>query len=98
MTPSPTSPTPGQAFWPLVLVAAAILMITMGARQSMRLFIAPMQQDTGMSFVAISFALAVVQFLWGASQPVFGALADRGAGLGRLDARSRHGNDPLHEQ
>ena len=65
------------AFWPLVLVAAAILMITMGARQSMGLFVAPMQASTGVSIVGISFALAVGQFFWGASQPVFGALADR---------------------
>lgn len=65
------------AFWPLVLVAAAILMITMGARQSLGLFIAPMQRDTGLSIVAISFALAVGQFFWGAAQPVFGLLSDR---------------------
>ena len=68
---------PHAAFWPLVLVAAAILMITMGARQSMGLFVAPMQASTGVSIVGISFALAVGQFFWGASQPVFGALADR---------------------
>ncbi len=65
------------AFWPLVLIAAAILMITMGSRQSMGLFIAPMHADTGLSIVSISFALAVGQFFWGAAQPVFGALADR---------------------
>lgn len=76
MKPSPSS-TAALAFWPLVLIAAAILMITMGSRQSMGLFIGPMQQDTGLSIVAISFALAVGQFCWGAAQPVFGALADR---------------------
>lgn len=75
-SPSPAAPVTA-AFWPLVLVAAAILMITMGARQSMGLFIAPMHASTGLSIVSISFALAVGQFFWGASQPVFGALADR---------------------
>ncbi len=75
-TPSDTRAATA-AFWPLVLVAAAILMITMGARQSMGLFIAPMHADTGLSIVSISFALAVGQFFWGASQPVFGMLADR---------------------
>jgi len=74
---TPSSPERTAAFWPLVLVAAAILMITMGARQSMGLFVAPMQASTGVSIVGISFALAVGQFFWGASQPVFGALADR---------------------
>jgi predicted MFS family arabinose efflux permease len=74
---SPDTKNPAAAFWPLVLIAAAILMITMGARQSMGLFIAPMQASTGVSIVGISFALAIGQFFWGASQPVFGALADR---------------------
>lgn len=77
MSQAPASPSAGNAFWPLVLVAAAILMITMGARQSMGLFIAPMHADTGLSIVSISFALAVGQFFWGASQPVFGLLSDR---------------------
>lgn len=76
MKPSASS-SPSVAFWPLVLVASAILMITMGSRQSMGLFIAPMNASTGLSIVSISFALAVGQFFWGASQPVFGALADR---------------------
>jgi predicted MFS family arabinose efflux permease len=71
-----TSPR-GTPYWSLVLVAAAILMVTMGARQSMGLFIAPMSRDTGLSIVDISFALAIGQFVWGASQPVFGIVADR---------------------
>ena len=61
--------------WPLVLTAAAILMITMGARQSMGLFVAPINQATGLGIVSISFALAIGQFVWGAVQPVFGAIA-----------------------
>lgn len=69
------------ASWTLVLCAAAILMITMGARQSFGLFVLPLTQTTGMSIVSVSFALAVGQFVWGAVQPVFGAVADRhGAG------------------
>lgn len=74
---NPEFKSPSAAFWPLVLIASAILMITMGARQSMGLFVSPMQASTGVSLVGISFALAVGQFFWGASQPVFGALADR---------------------
>jgi MFS family permease len=60
-----------------MLSAAAILMITMGARQSMGLFVAPINQSTGLGIVAISFALAIGQFVWGAVQPVFGAIADK---------------------
>lgn len=63
--------------WFFVSIAAAILMITMGARQSLGLFVAPLNSHTGLGIVSISFAMAVAQFVWGAVQPVFGAVADR---------------------
>ncbi|MGL4406996.1 MAG: MFS transporter, partial [Zoogloea sp.] len=67
--------------WLTTLAAAGILMVTMGARQSMGLFISPITADTGLSIVTVSFALAVGQFVWGAIQPIAGAVADRyGAG------------------
>ncbi|HEY1075565.1 MAG TPA: MFS transporter [Fontimonas sp.] len=66
-----------RAAWLLMLTAAAILMITMGLRQSMGLFIAPINASTGMGIVSISFALAIGQFVWGAVQPIFGAIADQ---------------------
>jgi predicted MFS family arabinose efflux permease len=68
--------------WELItLAAAAMLMVMMGARQSMGLFVAPMNVSTGLGVVTISFAMAVNQFVWGAVQPFTGALADRyGAG------------------
>ena len=60
-----------------MLVAAAILMITMGTRQSMGLFVSPLNTHTGLGIATISFAMAIGQFVWGAAQPVFGAVADR---------------------
>ncbi len=57
--------------------AAAILMITMGMRQSLGLFIAPIIDSTHVGYAAMSFALAVGQLMWGVAQPSFGALADR---------------------
>ena len=63
--------------WRLVIAAAAILLITMGARQSLGLFVSPIQNATGMGIVPISLAMAIGQFVWGAVQPVFGAVADR---------------------
>ena len=69
--------------WPLVITAAVILMITMGSRQTLGLFISPLNTSTGLGIVAISFAMAVGQFVWGASQPIFGAIADR-YGSGRI--------------
>jgi predicted MFS family arabinose efflux permease len=61
----------------LVLAAAAILLITMGARQTLGLFVAPLNRSTGAGIVAISFAMAVGQFVWGLAQPIFGAIAER---------------------
>ena len=63
--------------WPLMLIAATIMTLTMGARQSQGLFVSPLNTSTGLGIVAISFAMAVGQFVWGASQPIFGAVADR---------------------
>ena len=65
------------AIWAITLAAAGILMVTMGIRQSFGLFIAPIDETTGLGVVAISFALAVGQFTWGAIQPIAGAVADR---------------------
>ncbi len=75
-----TSRTP----WALLLAAAATLMITMGARQTTGLFVAPIHESTGVGIAAISFALAVGQFTWGAVQPVFGAIADKRGSTGVL--------------
>lgn len=72
-----TSTTVRVSTWPLVITAAVILMITMGSRQTLGLFISPLNTSTGLGIVAISFAMAVGQFVWGASQPIFGAVADR---------------------
>lgn len=63
--------------WLFMGVAAVILMITMGARQSLGLFVSPLNTHTGLGIATISFAMAVGQFVWGAAQPVFGAVADR---------------------
>ncbi|MHB1238074.1 MAG: MFS transporter [Gallionella sp.] len=59
------------------LAAAGIMMVTMGARQSMGLLIGPIDASMGLGIATISLALAVGQFTWGAIQPVAGALADR---------------------
>ena len=59
------------------LCAAGILMVTMGARQSLGLFISPLDHTTGLGIATISLALAVGQFAWGAIQPIAGAVADR---------------------
>jgi len=66
-----------RAAWMLTLAAAAILMITMGARLTTGLFVSPINTSTQLGIVSISFAMAIGQFVWGASQPIFGAIADK---------------------
>jgi predicted MFS family arabinose efflux permease len=52
-------------------------MITMGSRQSLGLFLSPINSHTGLGIAKISFAMAIAQLVWGAIQPIFGAVADR---------------------
>jgi MFS family permease len=66
-----------RAAWLLMLTAAAILMITMGARLTTGLFLSPINTATGLGIASVSFAMAVGQFMWGAAQPLFGAVADK---------------------
>jgi predicted MFS family arabinose efflux permease len=61
----------------VTLGAAAILMLTMGSRQTLGLFVSPLNSSTGLGVTAISLALAIAQFVWGAAQPLAGAAADR---------------------
>ena len=74
--PSSATATARNTWW-FMGVAALIMMITMGSRQSMGLFISPLNTTTGLGIANISLALAIGQFVWGASQPIFGAIADR---------------------
>ncbi|OOS25778.1 MFS transporter [Moraxella pluranimalium] len=69
--------TKSTAVWSLVAIAATILLITTGIRLSLGLFIQPITSDTSVNIVQISFALAVTQLMWGVSQPITGAIADR---------------------
>jgi MFS family permease len=66
-----------RAAWMLILAASAILMITMGARLTTGLFMSPINTSTGLGIAKISFAMAIGQFVWGAAQPIFGAVADK---------------------
>ena len=82
---SSTSSTvhPSRPWWVLMLFAAAILMVMMGTRQSLGLFVSPLNTSTGLGIVAISLAMAIGQFVWGAVQPIAGAFTDR-YGPGRV--------------
>ncbi len=75
--------TTSRTAWWLVLAATAMLLVTMGIRQSLGLFVQPIYSGTGLSIAQISFALAIAQLVWGATQPIFGAWADK-RGPGRV--------------
>ena len=51
--------TTSHTAWWLVLAATAMLMVTMGIRQSLGLFVQPIYSGTGLSIAQISFALAI---------------------------------------
>jgi len=68
---------PARMPWGLVLAACLILAITFGSTMTRGLFVSPLNSSTGLGIVTISFAMAVAQLMWGAWQPVVGALADR---------------------
>jgi MFS family permease len=63
--------------WIVTFAAAAIMMVTMGMRQSIGLFISPLNSATGLGITTVSLAFAVAQLTWGAIQPVAGAVSDR---------------------
>ncbi len=85
MTPtaSPTAPSrPFPLAW-VLLAAAGTFALTMGARQSMGLFLGPINSATGLGLASISLAFAFGQLWWGLTQPVAGIVADR-IGAGRV--------------
>ena len=61
----------------VTLAAAGILLLNMGSRQSLGLFIGPINSVSEIGIVAISLAMAIGQFCWGLAQPFAGFLSDR---------------------
>ena len=71
------------AFGLLLLAAGGIFAVTMGARQSMGLFLSVINTTTGLGLASISLAFGVGQLWWGLTQPLAGIVADR-YGAGRV--------------
>jgi predicted MFS family arabinose efflux permease len=67
----------------IVAAGALVFALIFGVRQSQALFIGPLNSATGLGIAAISLAFACAQLVWGITQPVAGALADR-YGSGRV--------------
>src|SRR5919198_1525976 len=61
-----------------VMVGASLMLsLAMGMRQSLGLFMVPITRDLGLTAADFTFAIAVQNIVWGITQPVIGAFADR---------------------
>lgn len=69
----------------LVAAAGLVFALIFGVRQSVALFIGPINSATGLGIAAISLAFACAQLMWGITQPIAGAVADK-YGTGRVVA------------
>ena len=79
-------PTTASGYRPLLLVllaAAGTFALTMGARQSMGLFVGSINTQTGLGLASVSLAFAFGQLWWGLTQPLAGIVADK-YGPGRV--------------
>ena len=74
---SPTS-EPRSMNRALLILTCGFLMLTVsfGIRVSFGFYLQPISADTGWTITGISFALAVQNLMWGAMQPIAGALSD----------------------
>ena len=77
------APGAGNRLWLVLLAAAGAFALTMGVRQSMGLFLSPLNTATGLGVASISLAFAFGQLWWGLTQPFAGAMADK-VGAGRV--------------
>jgi len=70
--------TPSRSQARLILIGTALLLtLGMGIRQSFGLFLTPVTHDLGVTAADFTLALAIQNIVWGLSQAVIGALADR---------------------
>ena len=61
----------------LIVLSGIIISICIGLRQSLGIFMRPMQADLGVTAAAFGFSIALSNIVWGLAQPVAGALADK---------------------
>src|SRR3954469_2792733 len=63
--------------WLLIALSGGIISLCMGMRQSLRLFMPPMNSDLSIPAASFGFAIALQNIVLGVAQPFVGALADR---------------------
>src|SRR5437773_1158300 len=67
----------------IIVAAGLVFALIFGVRQSVALFIGPLNSATGLGIASISLAFACAQLMWGITQPIAGAVADK-YGTGRV--------------
>jgi predicted MFS family arabinose efflux permease len=83
---TPQSTNQNQSFYPVwmvLLAAAGTFAVAMGTRNTMGIFVSPINTNTGLGIATVSLAFAFGQLFWGLTQPFAGAVADR-IGTGRV--------------
>jgi predicted MFS family arabinose efflux permease len=83
---TPAAAAAATRYRPLLLVllaAAGTFALTMGARQTMGLFVGSINTHTGLGLASVSLAFAFGQMWWGLTQPLAGIVTDR-HGPGRV--------------
>jgi predicted MFS family arabinose efflux permease len=84
MTTQSVNPSqPHYAVWMVLLAAAGTFAVAMGTRNTMGIFVSPINTNTGLGIATVSLAFAFGQLFWGLTQPFAGAVADR-IGTGRV--------------
>jgi predicted MFS family arabinose efflux permease len=71
------------SYWIVLLASGGALAVAMGVRNTMGMFVSPINTSTGLGLVNVSLAFAIGQLWWGLTQPFAGAIADR-VGTGRV--------------
>ena len=61
----------------LLVLSGLIISTCMGLRQGLGLFMRPLTLGLGISAATFGFSIALRNIVWGLSQPLVGALADR---------------------
>jgi len=61
----------------VVIAASLIISAAMGARQTFGLFLSPLAVERGLPVSTIALAIALHNLVWGLTQPMVGAAADR---------------------
>ena len=80
--------TPKKITGKLILItfcASMVILLSMGTRQSFGLFQTPISETFGVGIAVFSLSLALQNLIWGISQPLIGAIADK-FGSGRVIA------------